>query len=105
VLNIIAAGSDGPTKQQLLSFLRSKSTDHLNSLASQLVSSVLSDAAPVGGPRLSFVNGAWIEQTLSLQPSFEKIVATNYKATLASVDFKTKVCITFPINQSWSINF
>lgn len=90
VLNIIAAGSDGPTKQQLLSFLRSKSTDHLNSLSSQLVSSVFSDAAPLGGPCLSFVNGAWIEQTLPLQPSFEKIVATDYKATLASVDFKTK---------------
>jgi serpin B len=96
VLSIIAAGSEGPAQQQLLDFLRSKSTDHLNCLASQLVSVVLSDAAPTGGPRLSFVNGVWVEQTLSLQPSFKEIVSSNYKATMAFVDFKTKVCLYIP---------
>ncbi|AES68894.2 serpin-ZX [Medicago truncatula] len=90
VLSIIAAGSEGPTQQQLLDFLLSKSTDHLNDLASQLVSVVLFDAAPTGGPRFSFVNGVWVEQTLSLQPSFKEIVSSDYKATLLSVDFKTK---------------
>jgi len=37
---------------------------------------VLFDAAPTGGPRLSFANGVWVEQSLSLQPSFKEIVAT-----------------------------
>lgn len=94
VLSIIAAGSEGPTQQQLLEFLHSKSTDHLNSLASQLVSVVLSDATPAGGPLLSFVDGVWIEQTLSLQPSFKEIVSTDFKANLSSVDFQNKVCIS-----------
>ncbi|XP_058786242.1 serpin-ZX-like [Vicia villosa] len=90
VLSIIAAGSEGSTQQQLLEFLQSKSTDHLNSFASQLVSDVLTDAAPAGGPLLSFVNGVWIEQTLSLQPSFKQIVSTDFKANLSSVDFQNK---------------
>ena len=95
VLSIVAAGSKGPTLDQLLSFLRSKSTDHLNSFASQLVTVVLSDAYPAGGPRLSFADGVWVQQTLPLLPSFKHLVNTDYKATLASVDFQTKV--TFPL--------
>ncbi|CAL5204634.1 unnamed protein product [Lathyrus oleraceus] len=99
VLSIIAAGSEGPTQQQLLEFLHSKSTDHLNSLASQLVSVVLSDATPAGGPLLSFVDGVWIEQTLSLQPSFKEIVSTDFKANLSSVDFQNKaVEVTDEVN-------
>ncbi|WJX31051.1 hypothetical protein P8452_19528 [Trifolium repens] len=90
VLSLIAAGSDGPTKQQLLDFLRSKSTDDLSAFNSHLVSTGLADAAPAGGPRLSFVNGVWVEQTLSVQPLFEQIVGADYKAALASVDFRNK---------------
>ena len=51
VLSLIAAGSKGPTQEQLLSFLESKSTDHLNSFASQLSSVIFSDGSPVGGPQ------------------------------------------------------
>jgi len=91
VLSIIAVGSEGPTQQQLLSFLQSKSTENLNYFASQLVSSVLSSAAPASGPHLAFINGMWVEQSLSLQPPFQKIVATDFKANIASVDFVNKV--------------
>ncbi|PNY12867.1 serpin-ZX-like protein [Trifolium pratense] len=90
VLSIIAAGSDGPTQQQLLDFLQFESVDQLKSLSSQLVSYVLADATPAGGPQLSFVNGTWVEQSLLLQPSFKKIVANDFKATIASVDFRNK---------------
>lgn len=40
VLGLIAAGSKGPTKDQLLCFLKSKSIDELNSLYSHLVNIV-----------------------------------------------------------------
>ncbi|WJX76015.1 hypothetical protein P8452_59485 [Trifolium repens] len=115
VLSMIANGSEGPTQHQLLSFLESKSTDHLKSLSSHLVSSALSDGAPVGmggiqghfyilhrasknsetplpvgGPCLSFANGMWVQQSLPLQPSFKQLVTTDFKATLASVDFVNK---------------
>ncbi|XP_058786238.1 serpin-ZX-like [Vicia villosa] len=102
VLSIIAAGSDGPVQQQLLSFLQSKSTDHLISFASQLVSVVLTDASPAGGPLLSFVDGVWIDKTLSLQPSFKQIVSTDFKANLSSVDFQNKAAeVTNEVNL-WS---
>jgi serpin B len=95
VLSILAAASDGPTKQQLLDFLRVKSTDHLNSFVSHLLSDILKDATPLGGPFLSLVNGVWVDQSLTLQPSFQEIVSSHYNATLSSVDFITKVYICF----------
>lgn len=102
VLSIIASGSEGPTQQQLFNFLQSKSTDHLNYFASQLVSVILSDASPAGGPLLSFVDGVWVDQTLSLQPSFQQIVSTHFKAALSSVDFQNKaVEVTNEVN-SWA---
>nr|AFK48421.1 unknown [Medicago truncatula] len=102
VLSIIASGSEGPTQQQLFNFLQPKSTDHLNYFASQLVSVILSDASPAGGPLLSFVDGVWVDQTLSLQPSFQQIVSTHFKAALSSVDFQNKaVEVTNEVN-SWA---
>ena len=91
VLSLIAAGSKGSTCDQLLSFLKSNSTDQLNSLASQFVAVVFADGSLSGGPQLSFANGVWLDQSLSLKPSFKQIVDSDYKAALSQVDFKTKV--------------
>jgi serpin B len=95
ILGIIAAGSEGPTQQQILDFLRSKSIHHLNSFASHILSVVLTDPYLTGGPRLSFADGVWIEQSLPLQPTFKQILSSVYKANLASVDFQNKVCFYF----------
>ncbi|CAN6587547.1 unnamed protein product [Malus baccata var. baccata] len=89
--NLIAAGSKGPTQEQLLSFLKSKSTDHLNSFASELLSVIFSDGSPVGGPKLAFANGVWVQKSLPLKPSFKQVVDAYYRATLALVDFQTNV--------------
>ncbi|RHN70233.1 putative Serpin family protein [Medicago truncatula] len=108
MLNIVAAASEGRTQQQLLEFLRSKSIDHLNSFTSHLVSIILSDAAPSGGSRLSFTQRVWVDQTLSLQPSFKETMVTDYKATLASVDFQNKdllpilLCNSLPVFSSFA---
>ncbi|KAL6503342.1 hypothetical protein OROGR_025265 [Orobanche gracilis] len=88
LLSLMAAGSQGSTRVELLSFLGSHSSDHLNTFYSQLVSAVLSDAAP--SLRLSYVNGVWADKSVPLSHSFKQLVATHYKATLTSVDF-TKV--------------
>ncbi|THG22310.1 serpin-ZX-like [Camellia sinensis] len=90
VLSLITAGSKPPTIDQLLSFLNSKSSDKLNSLSSQLVSLVFANGGPTGGLRLSFANGVWVDQSLSLKPSFKHIVDTVYKAASNHVDFQTK---------------
>lgn len=91
ILSLIAAGSNGPTLDQLLSFLKSKSADHLSSFASELVSAVFSDGSLAGGPRLSFANGAWVEKSLPLKNSFKQVVGASYKAAISQVDFQTKV--------------
>ncbi|KAF7139550.1 hypothetical protein RHSIM_Rhsim07G0232400 [Rhododendron simsii] len=90
VLCLIADGSKGPTQSQVLSLLNSESTDDLNSLTSQLVSLVFVDGGPTGGPTLSYANGVWVDQSLSLKPSFKKVVNTVYKAALNHVDFSTQ---------------
>ncbi|GMI91197.1 hypothetical protein like AT1G47710 [Hibiscus trionum] len=90
VLSMIAAGSKGPTLDQLLSFLKSKSSDQLNSFSSELVSVVAADGSPAGGPRLSFANGVWLDKSLPLSSSFKQIVDNVYKATSNLADFQNK---------------
>ncbi|XP_009365653.2 serpin-ZX [Pyrus x bretschneideri] len=102
VLSLIAAGSKGPTQEQLLSFLNSKSTDHLNSFASQLESVIFSDGSPVGGPKLAFANGVWVQKDLPLKPSFKQVVDTYYKAALALVDFQTNAAQVESEVNSWA---
>ncbi|PON99181.1 Serpin family [Trema orientale] len=102
VLSLIAAGSKGPTLDQLLSFLKAKSSDQLNSFASELVAVVFADGSSGGGPRLSFANGSWVERSLPLKPSFKQVVGTSYKATLNQVDFQTKAAeVTGEVN-AWA---
>ncbi|PQM39600.1 serpin-ZX [Prunus yedoensis var. nudiflora] len=102
VLSLIAAGSKGPTQDQLLSFLKSKSTDHLNTFAAELVSVILSDGSPSGGPRLSFVNGIWVDSSLPLKPSFKQVVDTAYKAAISQVDFQTNAAEVASGVNSWA---
>ncbi|KAA3488884.1 serpin-ZX [Gossypium australe] len=90
VLSLIAAGAKGPTLDQLLSFLKSKSNDQLSSFSSELVSVVFADGSPAGGPRLSFANGVWLDQSLPLKPSFKQVVDNVYKAASKLVDFQNK---------------
>lgn len=102
VLSLIAAGSKGSTLDQLLSFLKCNSTDHLNSFASQLIAVVFADGSLSGGPCLCFANGLWLDQSLSLKPSFKQIVDSDYKAALSQADFQTKaVQVTQEIN-AWA---
>ncbi|KAK2992331.1 hypothetical protein RJ640_020324 [Escallonia rubra] len=99
VLSLIAAGSKGRTLDQLLSFLKAQSAENLNSLSSQLVALVFADASPAGGPKLSFVNGVWIDRSLPLKPSFKQVVDNVYKAASSQVDFQTKaVEVTNEVN-------
>ncbi|KAJ0829278.1 putative Serpin family protein [Helianthus annuus] len=88
VLSLLAAGSKGQTLDQLLAFLKTNTTHDLNSLYSRLVSSILVDASPNGGPRLHFANGFWVDKTFTLNPSFKQLVDIVYnKAACKQVDF------------------
>ncbi|XP_022962080.1 serpin-ZX-like [Cucurbita moschata] len=101
LLSLVAAGSKGPPLDQLLSFLKSNSIDNLNAFASHIIDKVFADASSCGGPRLAFVNGVWIDQSLSLKPSFQQVVDKYYKALLRQVDFLTKANEVISEVNSW----
>lgn len=90
-LSLLAAGSNGPTRDQLLSFIRFDSVEEVNSLYSQVVDLVIVDDEPLGGPRLSLANGVWLDRNLTLKPAFRDIVHNVYKAACSPVDFLKKV--------------
>ncbi|EYU25361.1 hypothetical protein MIMGU_mgv1a020709mg, partial [Erythranthe guttata] len=90
-LSMVAAGSDGPTRDELLGFLKSKSIEDLNFLVSEIVTGVFSKSN--GGhrrPRLSLANGVWVEQSNRLKPAFREIMHNSYKAVSNHVDFQNK---------------
>ncbi|GFP97447.1 serpin-zx [Phtheirospermum japonicum] len=86
VLCMVAAGSSGPTRAQFLDYLKSKSVEELNSLSSQVATLLFAD----GGPRLSFADGVWVDQSLTMKPAFKEIVENEYKAASNHVDFLNK---------------
>ncbi|XP_047323272.1 serpin-ZX-like [Impatiens glandulifera] len=103
LLNLIASGAKGSTLDELLSYLKSNSNEDLNSLSSQVIALVFTVVGdPLGGPKFSFANAAWIDQSLSLKSSFKHVVEDVYKASCNQVDFQTKaVEITGQVN-AWA---
>ncbi|KAL9172461.1 hypothetical protein ABFS82_03G048700 [Erythranthe guttata] len=90
LLGMIAAGSKGPTQDEMLGFFKSSSIEELNSLLAQHVTKVFANGQPLGGPRLSLVNGVWVDQSLTFKPSYKEIVENGYKAATYRVDFQTQ---------------
>lgn len=90
VLSMIVAGTKDHFQDKLLLFLKSKSIDELNDLASNVYPLVFADGASSGGPRLSFANGIWVEESCPIKPSFKEVVDNGYRAALKQVDFKAK---------------
>lgn len=88
VLSLITAGSDGQTRAQLMSFLKSNSVDSLNQLSSELFKTVLFNGD--NDLKLAFANGVWIDQSLTLKPAFKHTVETVHKAAATPVDFRAK---------------
>ncbi|KAG6538972.1 serpin-ZXA-like [Zingiber officinale] len=106
VLALVAAGSKGRTLDEMLSLLglSSGKLADLNSLSSQIVSLVLADGSPSGGPRVSFANGVFVDSSVTLKPSFNDIVANAFKAEVKAVDFRTKADAVANEINSWVEN-
>ncbi|KAJ4838318.1 hypothetical protein Tsubulata_051410, partial [Turnera subulata] len=102
VLSLIAAGSKGATHDQLLSFLKSKSTRHLSSFYSELVKVGFADGSASGGPRLAVANGVWVDKSLSLKRSFKQVASNSYRAATTHVDFQTKAVEAANEVNSWA---
>ncbi|XP_031108839.1 serpin-ZX-like [Ipomoea triloba] len=102
ILSLIAVGSNSPTRDELLAFLKTDSIDDLNTFYSQIVDNIRVDGSLTGGPCLSVANGLWIDRTLPLKPSFKHVVDTVYKATSESVDFRNKASEVADQVNSWA---
>ncbi|XP_059635592.1 serpin-Z3-like [Cornus florida] len=84
LLNMAVAGSTGTTLEQFLGFLGSESVEDLHSKTSTLMGL----AGSSDGLLLSTVNGAWVDQSFPLKPSYQHLVQTLYKALAKTVDFQ-----------------
>ncbi|XP_020688998.1 serpin-ZXA [Dendrobium catenatum] len=85
-LSLTAAGAKGETLRQLLSFLGSPPfIDHLHSASARLVEAVREGDSEL---LLSFVNGLWIDRSVTVNSSFMGIAASIYHAAAESADFK-----------------
>ncbi|GFP98151.1 serpin-zx [Phtheirospermum japonicum] len=51
---------------------------------------LFADGRPLSGPRLSFVDGVWVDQSLTLKPTFKEIVENEYKAASNHADILNK---------------
>ncbi|KAM0013381.1 putative Serpin family protein [Helianthus debilis subsp. tardiflorus] len=100
-LSVLSVGCKGETLDQLLAFLKADTTDDLNSLYSELVSSILADGSPGGGPILSSVNAVWVGENFSLKPCFKQVVDTVYRAACKQVDFHKAEEVADDVN-SWA---
>ncbi|KAM0909082.1 hypothetical protein ACQ4PT_015033 [Festuca glaucescens] len=56
----------------------------LHALAEQVVQLMLADASMLGGPRVAFANGVFVDVSLSLKPSFKELAVGRYKANVQS---------------------
>ncbi|ONK59955.1 uncharacterized protein A4U43_C08F12670 [Asparagus officinalis] len=94
-LSLAAAGSNGSTLDQFLSFLGSRTLDDLNSATEKLMASVKTATGPNPKPNedgeygshVSLANSLWFHQALTLKPAFKEIAASVYGAEARPVDF------------------
>ncbi|KAM0906682.1 hypothetical protein ACQ4PT_016642 [Festuca glaucescens] len=93
-LSLLAAGAGGATREQLVATLGTgeagEEAEGLHALAEQVVQLVLADASCVGGPRIAFANGVFVDASLALKPSFQELAVGRYKANVQPADFQTK---------------
>lgn len=91
LLCLIAVGSSCVSKQQILTFLMSPSSDHLNAVLAKMVSVVHANGTERSDLRLSMATGVWIDQSLSVKPSFKEVLENSFKGNCSHVDFFNKV--------------
>ncbi|WZZ39435.1 hypothetical protein YC2023_035694 [Brassica napus] len=64
--------------------------DELKAVFSEIATIVLADGSASGSPKISNVNGVWMEQSLGVDPSLKDLFENFFKATCALVDFRFK---------------
>ncbi|CAN6317600.1 unnamed protein product [Urochloa humidicola] len=108
-LSLLAAGSGGATRDQLLAALGGlgdgepapAAAESLHALAEQVAHFVMADGSEAGGPRIEFADAVFADKSLKLKPTFEEIAVSKYKAETHSVDFQEKAAKVSDQVNSW----
>ncbi|KAG2243048.1 hypothetical protein Bca52824_095111 [Brassica carinata] len=90
-VSMFLAGNLNPKEKEtvrsfIISFLRSSSTDELNAVFGEICSVVLADGSASGGPKIAAVNGVWIDQSLSVDSSWNDLLVNFFKAEFAQAE-------------------
>ncbi|CAH2048269.1 unnamed protein product [Thlaspi arvense] len=90
-LTMVAATSENETLRSFIfSILGSSSIDELNAVFHEIATVVLADGSESGGPKISAVNGVWMDQSIPLNPSLKDLFENFFKAAFSQVDFQLK---------------
>lgn len=89
-LGLLTSGSKGETPNQLLGFLKSQNLDSLRGYCSQLMKS-LNETQNQKQPPLSLANSVWISESCELNPKFQEVADSIFRAHVQTVDFHHKV--------------
>ncbi|XP_019083691.1 PREDICTED: serpin-Z1-like [Camelina sativa] len=65
-------------------------SDELKAVFSEIATVVFADGSASGGPKISSINGVWVEKTLPFDHSLKDLMEKSFKATYAPVDFRFK---------------
>ncbi|CAA7053821.1 unnamed protein product [Microthlaspi erraticum] len=69
---------------------KGSSSDELLAVYSEIATVVFADGSASGGPKISAVNGVWVEQSLPVDQSLKALFENVFKATFTQVDFISK---------------
>ncbi|CAN6323296.1 unnamed protein product [Urochloa humidicola] len=107
-LSLLAAGSGGATRDQVLAVLGGggggggpAAAENLHALAEQVAHLVMADGSSVGGPRIEFADAVFFDKSLKLSTAFEEIAVGKYEAETHSVDFQEKAVQVAGQVNSW----
>ncbi|CAH2048273.1 unnamed protein product [Thlaspi arvense] len=91
VLTMVAATSEEETLRSVIfSILGSSSIDELNAVFHAIATNVLVDGSESGGPKISAVNGVWMDQSIPLNHLVKDLFENFFKAAFSQVDFQFK---------------
>ncbi|KAG5540276.1 hypothetical protein RHGRI_020494 [Rhododendron griersonianum] len=94
VLNMVAAGSKGPTLEKMLGWLGAKNIEEIKSQSLEMMAVAAGDQYLEKGeeePVLCLVNGAWFDQRFTPKPSYkEDVLKGIYGVEAKTVDFMTR---------------
>ncbi|CAA7057812.1 unnamed protein product [Microthlaspi erraticum] len=62
-------------------------SEELNAVYSEIATVAFADGSASGGPKISVVNGVWVEQSFPVDQSLKDLFENVFKATFAQVDF------------------